>query len=102
MDLRHDRAVGARRRTTGLVHGVGQQQRRIRHQRSRRARPPAKLTDFALVPPVGALLGSSGFSIGGADILRHLPHYDIPDAAALEGEPLRADRKIGARFRPAW
>src|SRR6478735_4833392 len=59
-----------------------------------------KVTDFALVPPVGALLGSSGLSIGGADILRHLPHYDIPDAAALEGEPLRADRKISAGSDP--
>jgi spore germination cell wall hydrolase CwlJ-like protein len=36
----------------------------------------------------------------GADILRHLPHYDIPASAALEGEPLRADRKIGAGSDP--
>ena len=58
------------------------------------------VTDTALVPPVGALVGPSGLSTIGADILRHLPHYDIPTAAAQAGQPLRIDRKIGAGSDP--
>lgn len=58
-----------------------------------------RLTDSALVPPVGALIGRSGLNAIGADILRHLPH-DVSASAALEGDPLRAERKIGAGSNP--
>ncbi|WP_210497219.1 cell wall hydrolase [Microvirga antarctica] len=60
----------------------------------------SRLSDSALVPPVGALIGAGGVSLIGSDILRNLPRYDLPESAAIEGDPLRADRKAGAGAAP--
>ena len=59
-----------------------------------------RLTDAALVPPVGALIGSSGVGALGNSLLRNIPRYDLPEDANVVGDPLKTGRKIGAGSDP--